>query len=198
MRTGSVLVAALLSLSGCAQQEVKSLVEMPAQLNVAIGWKGAWEICEKCPERTPKTVLLTPPVRIPAPKEIKKPQAMEARPRDIGPVTIYFEYGKSAPADGGLAELDALRTVSLPKDAIIRIAGYTDHHGTEKYNSVLAKERAKFAASWLLRRGLTNPVEVEAYGRCCYAAPNDTEKGRALNRRAVVIVSTRKGGEFDP
>lgn len=198
MKVQLLLMASILSISGCTLQNVNIQEVTPAQTTIAIGWKGVWEICEACPVKTLKTVLLSPPVRPVAQKAINKPQATEAQPRDIGPVTIYFEYGKSVPANGGLSELEMLRTESLSTDAIIRISGYTDNHGTEKYNSGLAKERANYVASLLLRRGITNPVEVEAYGKCCYAAPNDTDKGRALNRRAVVKFSTRKGGEFDP
>lgn len=71
----------------------------------------------------------------------------------------------------------------------IVVAGYTDGTGSMEKNTELAEERAEAVADYFVRKGI--PKErIIAGGRplCCYVAPNDTEEGRAKNRRAEVFV----------
>jgi len=64
----------------------------------------------------------------------------------------------------------------------------TDSLGDETYNQLLARKRANKVSAWTRKRGIRNPIEVASRGARCYLAANDTEKGRALNRRVVVEI----------
>jgi len=72
----------------------------------------------------------------------------------------------------------------------ITLAGHTDIVGTEEYNQKLSDRRAKAVADYLIRKGI-NPsrINVVGYGSKKPVAPNDTEEGRAKNRRVEVILN---------
>lgn len=65
------------------------------------------------------------------------------------------------------------------------VAGFTDDIGPRQYNDALARRRAENVAVALRALGITS-LHIEANGKCCYAATNDTAAGRALNRRVDI------------
>lgn len=70
------------------------------------------------------------------------------------------------------------------------VEGYTDSIGTDEYNQHLSEERADTVRDFLLSQGL-NPQTMTAagYGKAYPVASNDTNSGRALNRRVELVVS---------
>jgi outer membrane protein OmpA-like peptidoglycan-associated protein len=66
----------------------------------------------------------------------------------------------------------------------IEIMGHTDNVGNEKFNLTLSENRAKAVAQYLIRQGI-DPKRIQArgYGEKHPVASNDTDEGRALNRR---------------
>ncbi len=68
------------------------------------------------------------------------------------------------------------------------IEGHTDSVGSEAYNMGLSKRRAESVASYLASQGvnLGNRFATEAFGESKPIASNDTEAGRAENRRVVI------------
>jgi len=85
--------------------------------------------------------------------------------------------------------------VELRQADRIVIVGRTDDLGSEVRNQSLAFARALAIRDHLLDLAPDLParIAIDAKGRCCYAAPNDTSDGRAQNRR-VELVFTRPGG----
>lgn len=71
----------------------------------------------------------------------------------------------------------------------IRIIGHTDNVGSDKFNQSLSEQRANSVRSELIRRGI-NPdrIEAEGKGKTEPVATNDTEEGRALNRRVEFVI----------
>lgn len=68
----------------------------------------------------------------------------------------------------------------------LKIEGYTDNVGTEEYNQKLSEKRAKAVMDYLIQKGISpDRLSMEGYGTSNAVAPNDTEEGRAQNRRAV-------------
>ncbi len=66
----------------------------------------------------------------------------------------------------------------------IEIAGYTDSVGSPDYNLHLSEDRARSVADFLIRRGVRpSRISSRGFGREHPIAPNDTEVGRARNRR---------------
>jgi len=69
--------------------------------------------------------------------------------------------------------------------ATFAIEGHTDSQGKEDYNLKLSQRRAEAVRNYLVSRypTTTNRLRVEAYGESKPNASNDTEEGRASNRR---------------
>ncbi|MDR9065310.1 putative lipoprotein YiaD [Burkholderia multivorans] len=107
------------------------------------------------------------------------------------PVVVHFEFAKAIPVGGWEHALEAVERQVTPSDSLL-IKAYTDDVGGTRYNDRLARQRAEFVLSWLKARGVKNPMEVEARGKCCYVKPNDTDAGRAANRRAEIHFITPK------
>ncbi len=163
----------------------------PASRRMSIGWIGHdWRICNEeegsCRRPTPKTVALSalmPPAQKPSVPANPQPAA------ESKPAVVHFEFARATPTEAGASELEEA-LAQLRQHGTIRIAGHTDDIGSAAFNARLAHRRAEFVATWLKRRGVTSPMEIEARGKCCYVAANDSDKGRAANRRAEIHFTT--------
>ena len=187
--------AAGLSLIGCAGNPPDEQQD-PVSRRMSIGWIGHdWRICEEegsCPRPTPKTVALPapmPPARKPSVPANPQP-ALESEPAAASkPAVVHFEFARATPTEAGARELEEV-LAQLRQHGTIRIVGHTDDIGSAAFNARLAHGRAEFVATWLKRRGATSPMEIEARGKCCYVAANDSDKARAANRRAEIHFTT--------
>jgi OOP family OmpA-OmpF porin len=71
-----------------------------------------------------------------------------------------------------------------PGMGTITIAGHTDSKGTDNYNMELGRKRAEAVRDLLVKFGApADRLAVESYGKTRPIATNDTEEGRAKNRR---------------
>lgn len=74
-------------------------------------------------------------------------------------------------------------------DSKLLLVGHTDSQGTDAYNQDLSRRRAASVASYLESRGVSGArVEVAGRGETEPIASNDTELGRAQNRRVEVAI----------
>ena len=65
-----------------------------------------------------------------------------------------------------------------------RVEGHTDNLGTEKYNEGLSDKPAMTAKQYLLDQGISEDrISTASFGYPMPAATNETEWGRAKNRR---------------
>jgi OOP family OmpA-OmpF porin len=104
---------------------------------------------------------------------------------------ILFEYDKSELRPEAQQELDALGTfLQEYPNASAYFVGYTDSVGSEDYNLGLSERRAEAAASYVGDKfGIDSTRLVTTwYGEINPVADNDTEEGRALNRRVEIAV----------
>ena len=71
----------------------------------------------------------------------------------------------------------------------VKIEGFTDNTGSAKHNKELSLARAEAVKDVLVKKFKINPkrIEVVGYGEEYPIATNDTEEGRKLNRRVVVV-----------
>lgn len=98
---------------------------------------------------------------------------------------VLFDFNKStlkAESDGVLARAaDALK--ARPSLAV-EVQGHTDNVGGDDYNLKLSDARARSVMQWLVARGVpATQIAARGYGRNRPIAPNDTDEGRARNRR---------------
>jgi outer membrane protein OmpA-like peptidoglycan-associated protein len=79
----------------------------------------------------------------------------------------------------------------------MRIEGHTDNHGREDYNLDLSKRRAASVLAWLAGHGVeANRLQSEGYGMTLPVASNETDEGRAQNRRVEfkIVDESPNGG----
>jgi len=71
----------------------------------------------------------------------------------------------------------------------LRLVGFTDNVGKEKYNKRLSIKRASAVRSYLVKKGHINfkSLKIEGYGFKMPIAPNTTEYYRSLNRRVEIL-----------
>jgi outer membrane protein OmpA-like peptidoglycan-associated protein len=68
----------------------------------------------------------------------------------------------------------------------VEIEGYTDFIGTKVYNHELSVERAEKVKEYLVSKGIESTrLTTVGYGKGNPVAKNETEEGRAMNRRIV-------------
>jgi outer membrane protein OmpA-like peptidoglycan-associated protein len=65
----------------------------------------------------------------------------------------------------------------------IRIAGHTDNVGSDASNQKLSEERARAVFTYLQSKNLGNRASSVGYGESKPQASNETDEGRAQNRR---------------
>ncbi len=98
---------------------------------------------------------------------------------------VFFDTDKFVLKEESRIELD--RLVDLMKRNIrvkIEIGGHTDNQGSKEHNVTLSQNRAAAVMKYLTEHGIEKGRLTSAgYGMNKPVASNDTETGRALNRR---------------
>lgn len=73
-------------------------------------------------------------------------------------------------------------------NANLEVQGHTDDKGTDDFNMKLSQKRAKAVVQYLERKGIhPNRLRAVGYGRSKPLAENDSEDGRAKNRRVELV-----------
>jgi outer membrane protein OmpA-like peptidoglycan-associated protein len=71
----------------------------------------------------------------------------------------------------------------------IEIRGHTDNIGNENYNKKLSIARAATVYNYLSRKGIAPArMKYRGFGTTVPVDNNDTESGRAKNRRVEVLI----------
>jgi outer membrane protein OmpA-like peptidoglycan-associated protein len=77
-------------------------------------------------------------------------------------------------------------------NAKVQLAGYTDNTGSTAANQQLSQNRADAVKSMLTNAGISGDrISAVGYGDQSPVAPNDTEEGRARNRRTELTVTQK-------
>src|SRR5690606_19345422 len=104
---------------------------------------------------------------------------------------IFFDLGKHELKNESLAELEKL--VQFLKDnptVTIQVEGHTDQIGSAADNLKLSENRAKSVRNFLLENGITpNRITAKGFGATRPIADNNTEEGRAMNRRTEIKIT---------
>jgi hypothetical protein len=118
--------------------------------------------------------------------DITLTKAGEGRTR----LLIFFDFGKDYLQSSSYPELDrAVRLMQAIPTMEVQIAGYTDNVGSDTYNQDLSLRRAKTVRNYIINHGVDGArVAAEGYGMADPVAPNDTDDGRAQNRRVEFVV----------
>ncbi len=109
---------------------------------------------------------------------------------------IRFEPAKAEISPESHALLDKLLSIveTCPEARII-ISGHTDSKGGDSFNMDLSLRRAEAVADYLAAQGVASSrLSAVGYGEARPVADNDTEAGRARNRRIEIAVTTGRIG----
>jgi type IX secretion system PorP/SprF family membrane protein len=103
---------------------------------------------------------------------------------------VNFENNSSYLTKGSYGELDKVADFLKNNPTMsVRINGHTDYKASDEYNQWLSDRRAKRVYDYLLEKGV--PVDKMTYigfGKRMPIADNNTEEGRAKNRRVEIEV----------
>lgn len=107
---------------------------------------------------------------------------------DVDPVynlRVYFEFNKTKITEENKKLLDPLVGYLLKNASDkIEIGGHTDNVASKEYNTRLSAKRARNVYEYLLSKGIPEKrMRIRAYWYSQPDADNETETGRAKNRR---------------
>ncbi|WP_179945437.1 OmpA family protein [Croceibacterium atlanticum] len=129
-------------------------------------------------------------------------EALRGRMGDIdqynlkGTTNVHFDTGKWALSRQAEADLCATANQAEAMDnALLLVVGYTDSVGDEEYNQVLSEKRAGRVVNFLQQRCGWKPYRMLTPTGMSEADPlasNDTEAGKAQNRRVSVNILVSK------
>ena len=111
------------------------------------------------------------------------------------PSDVTFAFDRSDIQPQFYKVLDEVSgTLNQYPSTTIDVVGHADSVGTDVYNQALSERRASSVASYLTTRGvLPARLYVAGMGERQPIASNDTEAGRAQNRRVEIILRPYTG-----
>ncbi|TDM05071.1 MAG: hypothetical protein C4K60_20310 [Ideonella sp. MAG2] len=189
----------VLSIWGCVQTE--PVIAPRPMVHITPTALGQFVRCagQECLLPTPKTLASRPPrsevqtkavkFDAPAQRPVPLPPARDALRLERAVVVFPFEGSAVGPQ---VAERlrDLLPLMRLAKR--IQVRGYTDDQGPQAANDKVAQARAlavMVQVRQLLGDEAPQILSAKGQGLCCYISHNQTEAGRALNRRVEVLLS---------
>jgi OOP family OmpA-OmpF porin len=99
---------------------------------------------------------------------------------------INFEFNSTKLTYGAQRKLDEI-VVELKKvgNRKVEVQAHTDSKGTDTYNIWLSNKRAESIVTYLVKQGIPYAhLIARGYGETMPIADNNTDSGRAQNRRA--------------
>ncbi|MET0775555.1 MAG: OmpA family protein [Pseudomonas mandelii] len=144
--------------------------------------------CPDTPANTPVEHHGCPLPQYPAsvkPVEVVQPEVITL------PGDVLFAFNQSDLSPSAQSQLDALMSKLQNADVVsIKVIGHTDSVGSDEYNQALSERRASSVAAYLLSQGLApNKLTSEGKGESQPVADNETDEGRAKNRRVELHIN---------
>ena len=106
------------------------------------------------------------------------------------PEGVLFGFDSAAVSGPAQSDLYALaRNLQQYPNSTVQIVGHTDSTGAPAYNVGLSERRARAVARILTAGGVSgNRIAAVGMGASQPIASNDTEAGRAQNRRVEIVI----------
>jgi outer membrane protein OmpA-like peptidoglycan-associated protein len=103
---------------------------------------------------------------------------------------VFFDVGHSTPTAQSLQSLKKMADVMKRIPTIkLEVQGHTDADGDPDRNLMLSQQRAESVCHFLMEQGIApDRLTAKGYGMTRPIAPNDTQAGKALNRRVMIEV----------
>ena len=129
-----------------------------------------------------------PPIaQAPPPPPPPAPPAKGTKIATVG--SANFDFNRAEVNPSGRDILDhAVKVLRDNPNLRVTVEGHTDSVGSAAYNQKLSERRAQAVKRYLVRQGIDpSRIMTEGYGKSRPIASNETEEGRAQNRRADII-----------
>lgn len=103
---------------------------------------------------------------------------------------IYFDFDKTTLKSESYVELNKVVDFLKKNPKVeIQISGHTDSKGNDDYNQNLSQGRSQAVVDYIISQGIDDyRLSAQGYGESKPIESNDTEAGRANNRRVEVTV----------
>jgi large repetitive protein len=155
---------------------------------------GILDADDKCPNEAETKNEYQDEDGCPDEKPVEPPKLAEVKEDQIVIMEqIHFETAKAIIKGESFGILDAVTKVLEENPTIkIRIEGHTDSRGKAGYNRKLSNKRAKAVMKYLTDKGIdAGRMTAEGFGPDKPIEDNDTEEGRAKNRRVEFHITER-------
>lgn len=119
---------------------------------------------------------------------------MEVQPIEVGMHyrlhNIYFAFNSADILSSSQKVLDEFIVFLNDHPTMtISIEGHTDNVGSDEFNLILSENRAKAVYNYLVNNGIdANRLQYKGFGETAPIATNETEEGRAMNRRTEFVI----------
>jgi len=104
---------------------------------------------------------------------------------------VNFDFDKADVKPEFLSEIeDVALFMEQHPDVVVELEGHTDSRGTEPYNLDLSQRRADAVRAELIERFevASSRVSARGFGESQPVASNDSNAGRASNRRVITVI----------
>jgi outer membrane protein OmpA-like peptidoglycan-associated protein len=134
--------------------------------------------------------LPPPPAPPPPPAVAEAPPPAPAVTKKLILRGVNFDFDKATLRPDAIPILDeAARTLKTESSLLVSVEGHTDSRGTDEYNQALSVRRATTVRNYLSEHGVdAGRLTVVGHGESRPVASNDTDDGRAQNRRVELLV----------
>jgi len=115
--------------------------------------------------------------------------AIKSQPGNFKTISmIYFSSGSAALNNASVRELNRIAKIMNENGNIsLIIEGHTDDKGDDDLNNSLSQKRVDSVTDYLVKKGINPGRYTEAdFGESMPIVPNNTNEGRAKNRRVVL------------
>jgi len=136
-----------------------------------------------------------PPFVVVAKATPPPPVVVKAPPQRIVLRGIHFDFNRDVVRPESAQILDtAAATLDRVPDMRVHLNGYCDESGSQAYNIGLSQRRALSVRRHLVQAGIApDRLIPQGYGKSNFVASNDTDEGRAQNRRVELIPADWNG-----
>ena len=101
----------------------------------------------------------------------------------VGDETVLFDFDKADIKSTFMLD-EAVEILKANPEVKVEVQGHTDNVGDPDYNLGLSQRRAVVVRDYMIRKGIDpNRLRATGYGMTRPHFSNDSEQGRALNRR---------------
>jgi outer membrane protein OmpA-like peptidoglycan-associated protein len=102
---------------------------------------------------------------------------------------LFFNFDESTILPYSIPELKRLAEIIKSNNYKVEISGHTDSVGTDDYNQDLSEDRSAAVKTFLVNEGCQpDRLSTSGYGRSSPVESNETDAGRAKNRRVEIKI----------